>query len=445
MDPNPSRAKERIEEAVARVASSSRAFAGRARSQANVSLRELIDPEGEAIASLVDVERAPGAASLALPMDLITFETWLLGHLGDRDELDLDVNTHRDLWFSFGAWIAETLRDRHGGFWLIGNEDPRTWRMGFSKILVEIAPHAFAEKLLRSGQGCGRRLLGEIERIRGLHEQAAAAEGGKARDRYGPSHYARMHTVPLAQWMALDLARLRSAWTEKSAVELKELVGSAAKRLPAQNAPIVEKITEMLSQLEPSRPCGEQVNERPLFEAVAQILAMKRATAPLAVDMLEKVVLPALHVGTPDKFPPLGADDVMNIRKGVELFAVYVDVVPYAHPAEEGGFLGTFSPKDISTPYPDRGNLEIGRGDWVVVNPGRIRPQIDRFDPKRMLAAYDRFLRYAQEQPNVPRLRETGRPLAEMTAKALQDLRACVFAAAETGSALVFRLLPPPP
>lgn len=445
MDPNAARAKEKIEEALAKVASAARSFAGRARSQAGVNLRELIDPDGAAVASLVDVEHSAGAAALALPMDLITFETWLLGHLGDRDELDLDVGAHKNLWFGLGCWIAEALKERHGGFWLIAGEDPRAWRIGFSKILLEVAPHLFAEKLLRSGQGCAKRMVGEIERIRQQHEQADEAEGGQARDKYGPQHYARLHTVPLAQWMAMDAGRLKAAWSDKTTGELMQLVVEAGKRLPPQNAPVIEKVVEMLGRLEGDKPAAGQVGDRGLYEAIAQIVAMKRATAPIAVDVLEKVVLPAAHVGTPDKFPPLGDDDVMNIRKGMELFAVFVDVCPYVHPAEEGGFLNEFSPKDMSTPYPDRHNLEIGKGDWVALNPARLRPLLEKFDPKRLLATYDRFLKYLEDQPNVPRLRETGRPLAETAARALADLRACVLAAGEPGSALVFRLLPPPP
>src|SRR5688572_12242900 len=158
-------------------------FADKVRSQAGVDVRELIDPEGEAVGSLVDVEGSAGAASLALPIDVITFDSWVLGNIGDRDELDLDVGSHKDLWFSFGAWIGEALRMRHGGFWLMPGDDPAAWRLGFSKILLEIAPHVFAERLLRSGQGMTRRLLSEMERIRQLHEDQADAEGGKPKDR----------------------------------------------------------------------------------------------------------------------------------------------------------------------------------------------------------------------------------------------------------------------
>jgi hypothetical protein len=443
-DENSARMRAKIEETLARMQQQARAFADRVRSHTGIDVRDLIAPDGEAVASLVDVEGSSGAASLVQPIDLIVFETWLLGQIGDQDELDLDINTHQELWLGLGAWVAETLKDRHGAFWLIGGEDPRAWRMGFTKILLEVAPHVFAEKLLRSGQGCARRLIGEIERIRQQHDEAAAAEGGKAKDKYGPQHYARLHSVPLAQWMVFDMPRLQEAWSQKPMRDLIELVKESAKRLPPQSAPFVERILEALGKGDPEKPAKDQSNDRHLYEAIAQLVAMRRTSQPLAVDVVEKLVMPAMHMGVPDKFPPLGEDDVENIKKGADLFSVMVDIVPFRHSAEEGGFLGTFAPNELGTPYPDRGNLEVGKGDWVAVNPQRVVPMVKDFDPQRLVAAFDRFVTYLQEQPEVPRIKEVNRGLVETAARAIAELRACVGAASQPGHALVFRLLPPP-
>lgn len=418
-------------------------FADKVRSQAGVDVRELIDPDGDAVSSLVDVEGSAGAAALALPIDVITFDSWVLGNIGDRDELDLDVGSHKDLWFGFGCWIGEAMRMRHGGFWLMPADDPATWRLGFSKILLEIAPHTFAERLLRAGQGMTRRLLSELERIRQLHEDQADAEGGKPKDRYAPQHYARLHTVPLAQWMVLDMAKISTAWGKQNAGELRELLATEGKKLPPQNAPILAKIDEALAKLEPDKPAMAQTTDRGLYEAAAQILGLKRATAPVAVDVLEKIVLPALHMGIPDKFPPLGDDDLANIKKGNDLFAVMVDVVPFAHQAQEGGFLSTFSAEDMTTPYADRQNLELGKGDWVGVNPARLRAMVEKFDANKLLLTFEKFVDYVTKQPNAPRLKDVGRALAESSARALLDLRAAVMSLAQ-GHLLVFRLLPPP-
>jgi hypothetical protein len=435
--------KARGDEVTGKLVAGASSFADRVRAQAGVDVRELIDPDGDAVGSIVDVEGSAGAAALALPIDVITFDSWVLGNIGDRDELELDVGAHRDLWFSFGAWIGEALRMRHGGFWLFPSDDPATWRLGFAKILLEIAPHVFAERLLRAGQGMTRRMLAEMERIRQLHEEQAEADGGKAKDRYAPQHYARLHTVPLAQWMVLDMSRIQTVWGKESAGALRKLVAAEGKKLPPQNTPILAKVDEALAKLEADKPAAAQMQDRGLYEAVAQIVGLKRATAPVAVDILEKIVLPALHMGIPDKFPPLGDDDLASLKKGTDLFAVMVDVVPFQHQSQEGGFLGAFSAEDMTTPYADRGNLELGKGDWVGINATRLRPMLEKLDPNKLLLSFERFVDYVAKQPGVPRLGEVGRALAESTARCLMDLRAAIGALGE-GKLLVFRLLPPP-
>lgn len=432
----------KVEEAMARLVAAAKEFRHDCRSQAQVDVDTLIDPAGEAVASLVDTERSPGAASLATPIDLIVFETWALGHLGDRDELDLDVNTHHRLWFGLGAWIGEAMRARHGGFWLFAGDDPRAWRVGFTKILLEIAPHAFAEKLLRAGQGMARRMVAEIERIRLEHEHQAAHEGGEVKGKFTPQHYARLHTVPLAQWLVLDMATVSAYWGQRKVAELIPAVKEAGQRLPPQNGPVLQRIAEALGKLAQDKPAAPQVADRGLYEAVAQVLGLRYVTAPVAVDLVEKLVLPGLLVGYPEKFPPLGDDDIENIRRGQDLFAVYVDVVPYELSGVDGGFLGTFQPDELGTPYPDRRDLELGRGDWLAVNPARLRPLLDRFDPKRMLATYERFVDYVARHEGVPRLRDDGMATAKNVARSLADLRACVQVM-KPGHALVFRLLPP--
>ena len=121
-------------------------FSSRARGQSELIIEELIDPEGETVASLAEVEGegSTGALALAQSLELITFDTWLFGQVGDKEELDLKDESHWEVWFNFGSWIGETIRRRHGGHWLLMGDDPHTWRIGFSKIFLEIAPFAFA-------------------------------------------------------------------------------------------------------------------------------------------------------------------------------------------------------------------------------------------------------------------------------------------------------------
>jgi len=154
--------------------------------------------------------------------------------------------------------------------------------------------------------------------------------------------------------------------------------------------------------------------------------------------------MPALHVGVPDKFPPLDDDDLGALRKGVELFAFFVDVVPHKFQADDEGFLGTIPHEQLSTPYADREVLEVGKGDWVVVKTSHFAAMVSELDPQKLLEKYDEFVQYVGANPDAPRRRDDGRMLAETAVRALADLKAAVGVATQNRDALVFRLLPPP-
>ncbi|HET6611363.1 MAG TPA: hypothetical protein VFG83_05210 [Kofleriaceae bacterium] len=437
-------ARERFEQAMTELREGSYRFASKVRGQAQIIVEELVDPDGETVMALADVEGDAGALALSVPIELITFETWLLGQYGDEDALDLDNPSHRELWLNFGAWIGTMLRLRHGGHWLIADDDPRTWRLGFSKIMLEIAPHVFAERLLQIGTGCAKQLIAEIERIRLLHQDQNERDGGTDIDRFTAQHYVRLHTMPLGQWMVMDLKLLARMWNHAASRDLVKEIKKNKKRLGEGQGEIVDRVAEAISKAKPEQPIAGQTQDRGLFEAVAQIIAMRRATAPIAMDILEKMVIPAAHIGIPDAFPPLDDDDLQSLRQGIEYFALFVDVVPHKYPAHDGGFLGAIPNDELSTPYGDRNNLEVGKGDWVIVNPRRFQEMLVGFDTARLLERYDAFVKYVASNPKAPRRRDDGRLAAETVARALAEIRACVASASKDGTALVFRMLPPP-
>jgi len=434
----------RFEKAMTELREGAYQFSSKVRGQTEIVLDELIDPEGDMLANISDVEGDAGAMALSVPIELITFDTWLFGQIGDKDELDLKDEGHWETWFNFGAWIGETVRRRHGGHWVLFGDDPHTWRIGFSKIFLEIAPFVFAEQLLRMGSGAVRKMVTEIEKIREQHDEARGEDKPAALDRFLPQHYLRLHTVPLGQWMAMDFASVAKLWNEAPAKDLIAAVRTAGARLGPQNQTIVERVSEALGRANPDKPVNEQTTDRGLFEAVAQIVGLRRATAPLAIDILERVVVPAMHVGMPEGFPPLDEDDLANLRKGIELFVFFTEVVPHQHQADDEGFLGSIPHEHLSTPYADRNTLEIGKGDWVVVNPTYFAPMLKDLDPAKLLEKYDEFVLYVGSQPDAPRRRDDGRMLAETVARALADLKLCVGTALENNDALLFRLLPPP-
>ena len=437
-------AKERFEKAMTALREAAYRFSSRARGQSELIIEELIDPEGDTVPHLAEVEGDVGAQALAQSLELITFDTWLFGQIGDKDALDLKAEDHWEVWFTFGAWIGETMRRRHGGHWLLLGDDPHTWRIGFSKIFLEIAPFVFAEMLLRTGSGATKKMVTEIERIRQLHVEQEEKDNGKSLDRFLAQHYIRLHTVPLGQWMSMDFANLAKLWNEAPVEKLVAELKEKGPRLGPQNAQIVEQVVAALARAKQDQPIAKQTNDRGLFEAIAQIVGLRRATGPVAIDILERVVMPALHVGVPDKFPPLDDDDLSNLRKGIEMFAFFVEVIPHKFQADDEGFLGTIPHEQLTTPYADRNVLEIGKGDWVVVNPVHFLPMLQEFDPQKLLDKYDEFVKYVGSLPDAPRRRDDGRMLAETAVRALADLKATVAVAAQNQDALLFRLLPPP-
>lgn len=418
-------------------------FASKVRGQADLILEEMIDPDGECVLSLADVEGDAGALALAMPLDIITFETWLFGQVGDQETLDLKLDSHWQLWFNFGAWIGETLRRRHGGSWLTMTDDPKTWRLGFSRIALEIAPFAFAENLLLMGPGAAQRFIGEVERLRMMHEEQREKDGGQDIDRFGADYYVRLHTIPLGQWFVLDFKALARIWNNSPARVLVKEIKKQGKRLGPANQPVIQGLLEAVGKANQDMPIAQQKPDRAMFEAVAQIVALRRTSSPVAIDIIEKYVLPAMHIGLPDRFPPLDSDDLALLRKGMELFPFFVEVVPHKYQADEDGFLGMIPNENLSSPYGDQREVQFGR-DWVIIDPKQFKQMLLEFDTKRMLETYDRFVKYVRSNPKAPRRRDNNRHLAEEVARALADLRAAIVASSKDGNRLLFRVLPPP-
>ena len=436
--------QERYQQSIERIREGCYRFTSKVRGQASIILDELIDPEGEAISCLADIEGDVGALALAMPLDMITFETWLFGQIGDQEELDLDIGSHQELWFNFGAWIGEALRLRHGGHWLFFGDEPGQWRLGFSKVMLEVVPHMFAQQLLSMGPGAVKKMLGEIERLRRLHEDQLERDGGQGIDRFTAQHYVRRHTTPLGQWMVMDFKLLDRMWNRSAARDLAKEVRKHGKRIGEANKPVVDQIVEAISKADQEKPIGAQTGDRGLFEAVLRSSDFGAPRHPWPWTCLRRWSCRRFTSVFRRSSHRWMTRTSQKLRKGIELFALFVDVVPHKFQAEDGGFLGTIPNEDLATPYRERTTLEIGKGDWVIVNPSRFKKMLLDFDSKRLLERYDEFVKYVASNPKAPRRRDDGRMLAETVAHALVDFKGCVTAAAKGEDTLLFRLLPPP-
>ena len=330
-------------------------------------------------------------------------------------------------------------------------DDPHTWRIGFSKIFLEVAPFVFAEQLLRMGSGATRKMVTEIERIRSQHDEAREREkmpaGKEILDRFVAQHYIRLHTVPLGQWMSMDFANLAKLWNEEPVEQLIAELKEKGPRLGPQNEQIVTQVVAALSKAKQDAPIAKQTTDRGLFEGDrAQIIALRRATGPVAIDILERVVMPALHVGIPEKFPPLDEDDLANLRKQIELFAFFVEVIPHKYQADDEGFLRhdpSRAAHDAVRPIATCSRSVAATGSSSIHD--ALHPDAAGVRSAEAARQVRRgFVKYLATIPDAPRRRDDGRMLAETAIRALADLKACVAVAAQNKDALLFRLLPPP-
>lgn len=407
-----------VEEHLERVHRSARAFA--------------VDASRESGVSLDDLTVAPdlGTDSIA------RIDTWLASKVPVRDP-------RNDHWFGLGAWLGESLRLRHGGAWTITRDDPRAWRVGFSKVLLTVAPHALIAQVPAAGSVMGRT-LDEIARVDRLHDEARKREGTDIlADRYTARHYEGAHRVWLAQWMVIDMATLRRLWAELPVHELRAALAVQPGGPQADRDSGMDRLNDALAALDGARPAAAQTDDRGLYEAVARSIALRSTTQPLTANIVETLCFPALHIGSPASFPPLDADDLAKLERGADPFVVFIDVVPYERPAFEDGLLGTFARNDLASPYPDDAPVAIGGADWILVDPSRIKPQLDRYAPERLLAAFDRFLAFVRDNHRLSFLERPDRRLAEAVAGALTQLKTCINSL-DSSSALALRLLPPP-
>jgi hypothetical protein len=439
-------AQARFEKAMTELREGSHRFASKMRGETEIDLEELIDPEGDVVANIADVEGDAGAIALAVPVELLTFDTWLFGQIGDKEELDLKDESHWEMWFTFGAWIGETLRRRHGGHWILFGDDPHTWRIGFSKIFLEIAPFVFAEQLLRMGSGAIRKMVTEIEKIREQHDETAEKEPQGSLDRFLPQHYLRLHTVPLGQWMAMDFATVSRLWNEAPTKELIVALREAGPRLGPQNQQIVERVVRGAGPRQPGQ-AGQRADQRP--RPVRGGRPDHRA-APR--DRADRDRHPRARGGAGDARRP--ARGLPAARRGRPRQPAQ------GHRAVRVLLRGRAAPapgrrRGLPRQHPPRAPVDaVRRSQHARDRQGRLggdQPAVPGADAQglrpggKLLDKYDDFVKYVGSQPDAPRRRDDGRMLAETAVRRWPSSRQCVGVAASShNDALLFRLLPPP-
>jgi hypothetical protein len=234
--------------------------------------------------------------------------------------------------------------------------------------------------------------------------------------------------APVGQWMSMDLARITKLWKVEPTSTLITAVNESGPRLGSSNTSIVEQVTSALAAARQSEPIGTQTADRGLFEAIAQIVGLRRATAPVAIDVLERSVMPVLRV---DLSRPV--EDGTDTQ--LELFELFVTRA--SKRSAQQGLLGVVPDAALSTPYPDGTPISVADGDFTLVATAPLVAQLDRYDEVKLGAKYDDFVKRVKR-------RDGDRVLFEIATRALADLRECVNTALLNREQLLFRVLPPP-
>lgn len=229
---------------------------------------------------------------------------------------------------------------------------------------------------------------------------------------------------PVGQWMAMDLGRVTKLWSAEPASALIAAVKEDAPRLGSETAAIVEQVLAAMAKAAPDVPLGTQTSDRGMFEAVAQIVGLRRATSPVSIDLLDRVVLPALQVSS--------ATPTSKAGTGVELFEAFVGT-----PAKVEGLLGAIPEAELSAPYTDGKPIAVLAGDWTVVATPGLATRLAGYDQRALIAKYDRFVERSNQ-------RDDDRVLVDLTGRALAELAECVVLAVKHRHTLVFRVLPGP-
>lgn len=341
------------------------------------------------------------------------------------------------------AFAERTVRDV-GAFWFANRASAGGASLGFPEAVVVVSPLEVAMQAL------GRARLAILDdvtaELRGVLGRAKfAPDGGGETAALGPAEYQRLFDPGFVQFVAVDLEKARAGWEATGAAEARE-IEDAIGRLPAKmNEQVREQLRQRLvgaiRQADPDQPLGAQAARAPqLVELVALLHGSKAGTGFAPEEVWQDVVLPLLHIGAPESFPPLDDDELEAVRTGVDPVMLYVEAVPFqVSVADEDGLLGVFPPEELGVLDPcfaESPSLRLLR-----VPPERLAQGLATFDPTKLRETVLRFRAYAHEKAAIPVDEQAadGTPLLDVSLTLLQALARVSEAAAGDGFALCVR------
>jgi hypothetical protein len=294
---------------------------------------------------------------------------------------------------AFGERVCRQL----GGFWFPNRSAPGGAAVGFPFAMmtfspVEIVVQALARASLPMLDDIARDLAGTLERARG--ETAAAGA-----PRLGPEDYQRLFDPGFVQFCCVEHSKVRKALARtpaEAAREIDDALGRLPPAVPAQvRASVRDQIVGALSAMPPTGPLSARATEAaPLVELVGLLEGATEATRFAPAELWQHVLLPLLHIGPAETFPPLDDEDRGALRDGNDPLIVYVETLPFRTPAaDEDGVLGVFPGDQLGAL--DASLAAVASPRVVVVPVAPIAAVVSAFDRTALRQAVERFTRHA--------------------------------------------------
>jgi hypothetical protein len=356
----------------------------------------------------------------------------------------LDRPEHQAVAFGLAYVFGERLAEADGGFWFPNRDVPENAMIGFPDAILTVSPlGGVMDALRKANLGALEQMSQDIHRsIAGVKFSPQAGGGAKLQ----PEDYVRLFDPGFLQFVALDGAKLKTAWDskpDKLAADIREAISRINdQEMPKEaKAQFEAQIVGALRKMDPAKPVVEQTPMAPrIVELMAHLFAAQNATGSAPAEFWDEVILPLLFIGSPENFPPLDEEELEAVEKGIDPLALFLDVVPFSTPAAEEGLLGVFPNEDLNLPHPAFAQLPSPR--MIQLKPDRIVEALGKFDAAKARETQQRFLAYVQEKrggkavqvpPQSEQMREAAFTL-------LSDLKQ-VVESAKNGSPLILRRL----
>jgi hypothetical protein len=351
-----------------------------------------------------------------------------------------DKHEHQAVALGLAGVLAQKLGADTQSFWFQNREAMEGASLGFSDALIVLSPFgAVMDALSQSKLAQLENLAGDVRK-----SLAQVRFGGGQAARLSPVDYERLFDPGFLQFVVMDAAKTKQVWetpTRKVSSDIRDAI-SRATQLPAEVRQQLEgQLIGVLSRLDQDKGLLAQAERTGrVAELVGHLFGTVGSTGSAPEEFWHDMAFPLLYIGAPMSFPPVDAEELDAFTKGVDPLFLFIDLVPYQTPSEEGALLDTFPPQELALPHPEMGrvrNLHL-----IQLPKARLAPLIEKFDPVKSRESLDAFTKMLQEKSG-----KSGPPSDEAKAMLegamalLTDLKAAMETATKQNGELYLRRL----